>query len=139
MKVKRIWKLAFALFALFAMIAPFAGLAAKVTPDMTQGQFALWLVQAIGAMDKLPPAATADDAINFLLQLGVYPEGGWKKDSIINNEFLASLLGDDSLSSLSFEELIDRIVDQVEGLFNESHLGVFRGFASSSSGSAAAG
>ena len=137
MKAKS-FKWAVVLFIAIVIIAPFVG-QAEVTQDMTQGQFALWLVQAIGALDKLPPAATADDAVDFLLQLGVYPEGGWKKDEKISTEFLASLLGDDSLSSLSFEELLKRVLDHVQTLFNESHLGTFRAFASSSSGSAVAG
>lgn len=114
------------------MIAPAAALA-DLSPDMSQGAFALWLVKAIGASGKLPPAATEQDAIDFLLKLGVYPEGGWDKDAPISTDFLASLLGEDEPTG-TFEELVDRVKDYVQGLFDSSSLGVFRAAGSGSSG-----
>lgn len=133
-----LWKGLFVLLLSLMVIAPVA-FTAELGPDMTQGQFALWLVKAIGASSKLPPAATEDDAINFLLGLGVYPEDGWKKDEAISNEFLASLLGDEEGGTGTFEELVDRVRDHVQNLFANTHQGVFRAAASSGSGSVVAG
>ena len=104
------------------------------TQEWTQGQFALWLVEAAGAISKLPPAATGVDAITFLNKLGVAPEGGWKKDEKITKEFLLSLLGDDKegAEGLSFEDLIKRVQDRVTVLFNQWHEAYFSGTSGSS-------
>ncbi len=97
------------------------------TEEWSQGQFALWLVKAAGALSKLPPAGTGTDATNFLSRLGVVPEGGWKKDEKITKEFLLSLLGDDSkdAANLSFDDLIKRIQDRVNLLVSQWHEGFF--------------
>ena len=134
----RLLKAMIFMLVVFAFIAPFAAQAVELGEGMTQGQFALWLVKAIGAQSKLSPAATEDDAINFLLGLGVYPEGNWDKDAKISNEFLASLIGEEPGSS-TFQELANKVKDYVRNLFDKSHQGVFRAFASSGSGSVIAG
>jgi len=102
---------------------------------MTQGQFALWLVEAIGASSKLTAAPAEQDAIDFLMKLNVQPKEGWKKNTAISKQFLASLLGDDSAASLNFNDLIQRVRDYVNSSFNDAKLGTFRAFSSSASGS----
>ncbi len=98
----------------------------------TQGEFALWLVKVVGAQSKLPPAAQGKDAINFLMGLGVAPEGGWAKDKPITKEFLTSLLPDEDTSKLSFDELVSKVQEAVKNLFSDKKLGVFRGTSSAS-------
>ena len=91
---------------------------------MSQGDFALWLVKAIGAQSKLPPAATAEDAINFFTQLGVVPEGGWQKGEEMTVEALASLVEGDPAEG--FDELVEKVRDYVQDIFEGKKLGVFR-------------
>ncbi len=111
--------------------APTTSLAQSGAPteEWSQGQFALWVVKAAGAISKLPPAATGSDAIVFLTKLGVIPEDGWKKDGKITKEFLLSLLGDDSegAEGLSFDDLIQRLQDQVNTLVTQWNEGYFSG------------
>lgn len=123
----------------FFLFAPTALQAAEVelSDGMSQGDFAVWLVKAIGATSKLPPAATGEDAIAFLTGLGVIPEGGWQKDEPISNELLASLLGDSETGGLSFDELVQKVREHVQNIFDERQLGVFR-VQSSGTGSAPA-
>ena len=98
----------------------------ELKEGMSQGDFALWVVKAIGAQTKLPPAATGEDAIKFLTSLGIIPEGGWQKDEALSNEALASLSDDPEAASLSFDELVEKVRDHVQSLFDEKALGVFR-------------
>ncbi|MBI2167222.1 MAG: hypothetical protein HYU34_03125 [Candidatus Omnitrophica bacterium] len=98
----------------------------ELKEGMSQGDFALWVVKAIGAQTKLPPAATGEDAIKFLTSLGIIPEGGWQKDEALSNEALASLSDDPEAANLSFNELVEKIRDHVQSLFDEKALGVFR-------------
>jgi len=98
----------------------------ELQDGMTQGDFALWLVSAIGAQTKLPPAATGEDAIDFLTGLGVIPEGGWQKNEAVTNEMLASLLEDADAAGLSFDELVEKVREHVQQIFDERMLGVFR-------------
>lgn len=99
----------------------------ELKEGMTQGDFALWLVNAVGAMSKLPPAATSEDAINFLTQLGTVPEEGWQKNELLTNEVLASLLEDpEEGANLSFEELVDKVRARIQNIFEERRLGTFR-------------
>lgn len=125
------------LAALLALMISFSANAAipELSENMTQGQFAIWLVHAVGASSKLPATPTEDDAIDFLMKLNVQPKEGWQKNSVITKQFLASLLGDDSASSLDFAELINRIRAHVRGLFTNIDQGIFRPFAASGSGS----
>jgi len=131
------FKIGFA--AILACFISIASTANAAVPDlsekMTQGQFALWLVAAVGASDKLPAAATEQDAIDFLTKLNVQPKEGWNKNEVITKAFLASLLGDESAASLDFSELIQRIKDMVDSVFNDVNSGLFRAFSSSGSGS----
>jgi len=99
----------------------------ELQEGMPQGDFAMWLVDAIGAKSKLPPAADAKDAIDFLTQLGSIPEGGWQKDEPMTNELLASLLEDpEEGANLSWEELVDKVRSRIQEIFDERKLGVFR-------------
>jgi hypothetical protein len=102
----------------------------------TQGEFALWVIKEVGAISKLPPAATGQDAIDFLSSLGVIPEGGWKQDQPITRDFLESLLGDEEdASGLSWDELVQKVRDNIRTRFSDRRLGVFRA-TSSATGSA---
>lgn len=117
------------LFVLVSFLAlPLSSMAqVEFKEGMTQGDFALWLVEAIGAQTKLPPAATGEDAIAFLTQLGSIPEGGWQKDEAMSAEALASLLEKpEEGANLSFEELAGKVRDYVQKIFNERKQGVFR-------------
>ena len=98
----------------------------ELKEGMSQGDFALWVVKAIGAQTKLPPAATGEDAIKFLTSLGIIPEGGWQKDEVLSNEVLASLSDDPEAANLSFDGLVEKVRDHVQSLFDEKALGVFR-------------
>lgn len=98
----------------------------ELQEGMSQGDFALWIVKAIDAQSKLPPAATGEDAIAFLTKLGIIPEGGWQKDETITNELLTSLLDGEEGSGLNFNELVEKVQDHVKNVFNQKTLGVFR-------------
>ncbi len=124
-----------AILACFISISTASAAVPDLSENMTQGQFALWLVAAVGASDKLPASATEQDAIDFLTKLNIQPAEGWKKTEVITKAFLASLLGDDSAASLDFSELIERVKNMVDGIFNDVHSGLFRAFSSSGSGS----
>lgn len=124
---------------MFSLLMPTIAKAATNWQDMTQGQFALWLVKAIGAQSKISAGAGEAEAIDFLRRLGVVPEDGWKEDEKITKKFLASLLGDAEAEKLSFEELVEKLRDHVENIFNNSQLGIFRAFGSGASASAVAG
>ena len=123
------------LLALIVCFSTSSVLHAEIKEGMSQGDFALALVKAIGALAKLPSGANGQDAIDFLIRLNVQPKEGWKKDAVITKQFLASLLGDDSAASLDFDSLIMRVRDDVLGRFNDQNLGVFRAYSSSASGS----
>lgn len=106
----------------------------ELEEGMTQGDFALWLVKAIGAQSKLPPAAQAEDAIKFLTELGSIPEEGWQKDEPMTAELLAGLLEDPGEGKdLSWEELVDEVRKQIQEIFDERKLGVFRVFSATPS------
>ena len=109
--------------------------AAELSENMTQGQFAQWLVKAVDASRLLPAAASEQDAVDFLTLLNVIPAGGWKNDEKISKKFLASLLGDESAENLDFKTLIERIKAHVLNLFRDVPEGVFRAFGSTASGS----
>ena len=127
------------LAAFLACIISISSTANAAIPDlsesMTQGQFALWLVNAIGASSKLSAAPSEQEAIDFLKKLNVIPKDGWDKSAVISKQFLASLLGDDSMGTLDFKDLIAKVRDLVDGLFDNANTGIFRAFGSSSSGS----
>ena len=108
---------------------------ADITQESTQGEFALWLVKAIGAQDKLSPAASADDAIEFLTKLGVIPEGGWKQDEKITKELLGSFLDDPNLdlANTSFDDLLKKVIDHVKSVFDDRKLAIFGVTSASSS------
>ncbi len=113
-------------FGLFLAFPATSHAQPELSEGMSQGDFALWLVKAIGAQSKLPPAAGSEDAIEFLTKLGVIPEGGWQKNEPISKELLASLLDDEGAENLSFEELVARVRVHVQNIYNDKILGVFR-------------
>ncbi len=110
---------------------------AEVKEGMTQGEFALWLVKEIGALSKLPPSALGQDAIDFLTNLGVAPENGWKKDEALTANILKSILGGgDDTKGLSFNDLVTRVRDYVRTQLSDRSLGVFRATGSGSGSTA---
>ena len=123
-------------FLLSMLITPGTLRAAAPTEGMTQGDFALWLVKEVGALAKLSPAATGQEAIDFLKSLGLSPEEGWDANKPVTKKFLASLLGDPDAENLSFDDLVAKVRDFVQNLFNDPNRAVFRAGASSASGSA---
>ena len=110
----------------------------ELKEGMTQGDFALWMVQAIGGLQKLPPGAQAEEAIQFLggvpdprsgqsSGLGIIPEGGWQKDEPMTTELLTSLLEDPKDgANLSWDDLVQKVTDRIKKLFDERKLVVFR-------------
>ena len=105
----------------------------ELKEGMTQGDFALWLVKAIGAQSKLPPAGQAEDAIYFLTQLGSVPEGGWQKGEALTKEALASLLDEEGAANLSWDDLVGKARDHIQKIYDERKLGVFRVLSSTPS------
>ena len=106
---------------------------AQLEEGMTQGDFALWLVKAVGAMYKLPPGADAQDAISFLTRLGMVPQGDWQWDQKITNDFLASFLdlSDQDKKALiqdpkGFDKLAEKVRDLLQNRFDDARQGVFR-------------
>lgn len=107
----------------------------ELKEGMTQGDFALWLVDAIGGLSKLPPAAQGEDAIKFLTdQLGIAPEGGWKKDDPMTKELLASLLEKpEEGANMSWDDLVKKVQEHVGAIFDKTKQGVFRVLAATPS------
>ena len=81
-----------AFLACFISVSAATAAIPDLTESMTQGQFAVWLVSAVGALDKLPADYTDQDAIDFFMKLNLQPVEGWKKNEVITKNFLASLL-----------------------------------------------
>ena len=120
---------AFGILFVFALLLtlPGSSQAQELKQGMTQGDFAVWLIKAIGAESKLPPAFGPEDAINFLTQLGSIPEGGWKKNEEMSTEALASLLEKpEEGSNLSWDDLVQKVMDHIQKIFDNKKLGVFR-------------
>gem|GEM_PF-6356647 len=107
--------------------------AAQPTVGMNQGEFALWLVKAVGAMGKLPTGANAEDAFDFLADLGMVPQGGWQADGTVTKEFLASLLdlSEEEKNALlqdpdGFDKLLQKVYNLMQSRFDDVRAGVFR-------------
>jgi hypothetical protein len=125
----------------FSFAYPTTTQAVQLNEGMTQGDFAVWLLkavqgygpQAMGPGTQLqappPPAFQADEAIDFLMNLGIQPAGGWKKDEPLTKEALASMLPDDVLPSEEktslmgdpdgFNQLSEKVKDYVQAIFDE--------------------
>ena len=125
-------------FAVFALIYP-AVSQAELKEGMSQGEFAVWLVKEAGALAKLGPAATDQDAVDFLVSLGIAPKEGWNKNGTVDKAFLISLLGDDAgdTSNLSFEELVAKVRDYIQASISDRRLNSFRATSSASGSSPA--
>lgn len=106
----------------------------ELKEGMTQGDFALWLVKALGAQNHflqagetnpkaavnllVNPAAGPEEAIKFLTELGSVPEGDWKKNEPITTEWLAGLLEKpEEATNLSFDDLVAKVLEEVRGKF----------------------
>ncbi len=126
MKVK--WaSLSLLILVAFILALPGISSAALEEGKTTQGEFALWVIQEVGALSKLPPAPMGQDAIDFLVSLGIAPEKGWKKDQPIDKDFLRSLLGEDKdTKNLSFDELVAKVRDHLTSILSDRHLAVFK-------------
>jgi hypothetical protein len=85
------------------------------TEGMTQGEFAMWLVEEAGLQGQLPPAALQSDAMTLLSNLGIQPEGGWNADAEITTGDLAYMLGisESEAAGQSLAELAEALVDAV--------------------------
>lgn len=130
--------LSFVIALFLAFPSPSKAEIAELKEGMTQGDFALWMVQAIGALGKLPPGAKGDDAIKFLggnidprsgqsSGLGIIPEGGWQKDDPMTKELLTGLLEDPKDGAgLSWDDLVDKVRKRIQSIFDNRKLGVFR-------------
>lgn len=106
----------------------------ELKEGMTQGDFAMWLVSAIGAESKLPPAYGAEEAIKFLTDLGAIPEEGWQKGEEMTKELLTNLLEDPKEgANLSWDELVKKVRDHIQNIFDKRKLGVFRVLSSTPS------
>jgi len=120
--------------AVFAFCFMFSAVAqAAPTEGMAQGDFAIWLVKAIGAMGKLPSGANAQDAITFLTDLGMVPQGGWNPDGKVTKDFLASLLDltEQEKNALmqdpqGFDKLSQKVYNLLQSRFDDVRAGVFR-------------
>ncbi len=82
---------------------------------ITQGEFALWVVEAAGVEGKLPPAALASDAVKFLQNLGVKPKDGWDSEKKLTSKDLVEMLGlaDKDASGKSWTELIKMLITNI--------------------------
>ncbi len=87
---------------------------------ITQGEFAMWLVEAAGAEGSLPQAALQQDAINFLTNLGIEPKDGWESDKTLTKENIAEMLGltTEQASGKSWSELIKDAVQNLTNTLN---------------------
>lgn len=123
--------LAVFVFALCFMVTSVA--MAELAEGMPQGDFALWLVKAVGATYKLPPGARAQDAIAFLTKLGMVPQGDWQPDGKVTKEFLTSLLDLSANEKKTlmddpkgFDKLLAKVRDLLQSRFDDVRQGVFR-------------
>lgn len=110
----------------------------ELKEGMTQGDFAFWLIKAIQPqLQALPagqhtgvtasvnflvnPAAGPEEAITFFSALALAPlEKGWQKDEPLTNEVLASLLEKpEEGQGLSFDELVEKVLNRVRERFQE--------------------
>ena len=124
--------LLFVLALFFAF--PISSQAQELKQGMTQGEFAQWLIKAIDAQSKLPPAYGAEEAISFLTQLGSIPEGGWQKNQEMTTQALASLLEKpEEGANLSWDDLVAKVRDHIQQIFDKKKLGVFRVFSTTGS------
>lgn len=105
---------------------------AALPQGMTQGQFAIWLVKEAGAIRKLPPAASAQDAIDFLQKLGVFPKDGWEIDKEVDETFLKSFLPDGATGTL--DELLQQVQDLVQSRFEDANVSQLANAAQASGG-----
>ncbi len=120
---------AFGILFAFALLLtlPGSSQAADLKQGMTQGDFAAWLIKAIGAESKLPPAFGPEDAITFLTQLGSIPEGGWKKNEEMTTQGLTSLLEKpEEGANLSWDDLVQKVYNHIQKIFDNRKLGTLR-------------
>jgi len=109
--------------------------------DTTQGEFAAFLLNALpGATEKLSrkhPALGAENIFIFFTEdppgLGIVPDDGWQKDETIDRNFVLGLLPEEKKNeaeeqNLSFEELLDFLVDYIRMIFDDKRLGIARFF-----------
>lgn len=85
-------------------------------PVLTQGEFAMILVQAAEAEGLLPPAATIRDAIALLKDLGLEPEGGWDPQAEMSMEDIRSLLGPEYEADVPLSEMVEALSERIASL-----------------------
>ena len=117
---------ALALMVIFPALSQAADPAVK--EGMPQGDFAVWLVKSAYALQNqkqnspvvaFAPGANADNAVRFLAELGFVPEGGWQKDSPLTKAQLASLLPNGDGSAASFDDLVAKVQEYFQGVFDQ--------------------
>ena len=98
-----------------ALCAPLFAEEGKIEEGMKQGEFAMLLIKELGAQGQLPPAATVQDAFNFLQKIGVVPSKGWDEKGTVDSKFLADLLGmkDKDAAFLTFDELLAKLKERI--------------------------
>lgn len=79
--------LAFSLFS--SSVVSAAPAAGETKKEVTEAQYAKWLVQTLGLSKFLPAAPTAQECFAILLQNGISPREGWNGDSPVSKAELA--------------------------------------------------
>lgn len=78
---------------------------------MNQGDFAIFLVQALGAQGFLPTAATTQDYFDFLEKIGVVPLKGWDANGAVKKEELCYMCnaGAQDCEQATIGELLEKL------------------------------
>ena len=99
---------------LFSSVPPaHAAITSTQALAMTQGQFALAILKEAGALGRLSPGASGQDAVDFLELLGIIPEGGWEASKPVDEAFLRSLV-ENAPEGATLDEIIRLIQDRIE-------------------------
>jgi len=106
---------AVSLCALLLVVTAQAG-AETAQPVLTQGEFAMILVQAAEAEGLLPPAATVRDAIKLLKDLGIEPENGWDPLAEMSMEDIRSMLGPEYEADVPLSQMVEELSERIASL-----------------------
>lgn len=87
----------------------------EITEGMHQDEFAMLLIEELGAEKLLPPAAVVVDYFALLKEFGIEPVDGWDTEEVITKEDLIYMLGlsDKDAQGLSFEDLLEKLMDRL--------------------------
>lgn len=99
---------------LFSSVPPaHAAITSTQALAMSQGTFALAIIKEAGALSRLSPGASGQDAVDFLSSLGIIPEDGWDVSKPVDEAFLRSLV-QNSPEGATLDEIIQSIVTSLE-------------------------